>query len=50
MSDDWERRPRWNEDEANRKARDFVDPPREDPPDETVPVEPPDQQDNGGGE
>jgi len=41
MTDERERHPNWDEEPADfRKARDFVDPPREDPPPE-VPIEPP---------
>lgn len=47
MTDESDRRPKWDEEVANRKARDFVDPPPEDPPDENVPVDPPDQHDSG---
>ena len=42
MTDERDRRPNWDEEPASAgKARDFLDPPREDPPD-NVPIDPPD--------
>jgi hypothetical protein len=45
VSDDREQRPNWTDEGIGRKARDFVDPPDEDPPDDNVPIEPPDAND-----
>lgn len=40
MSDDWERRP-GREEDLNERARDFLKPPEDDPPDNSVPIDPP---------
>jgi hypothetical protein len=50
MTDERERRPNWDEDEPDIKTRDFIAPPREDPPDEKVPIDPPDQEEGAGEE
>jgi hypothetical protein len=48
MSDDQSRRPAWDDRSSAGKARDFADPPPDDPPDHDVPMEPPEEADEAG--
>lgn len=41
MGEDWEPRV-VREQELNERAKDFLQPPSDDPPDEAVPIDPPD--------
>ena len=49
MKDEGALRPSWDDQGGAGKARDFAEPPREDPPDDDIPMDPPGQEDERGG-
>lgn len=51
MSDEWDRRPPQDEDTWHgREAKDFLHPPNDDPPDQPVPIDPPDSGGDAGAD